>query len=91
MEGTIQLDPTKTYSIPIKDGHLDISVSQDPNYPGLDVEFVKDNIPEDETSPRVLIEAPFDETKNEFDNLRVLIWADPKSEDYSDKIEFKKA
>lgn len=89
MNGTIQLDPTKIYSMPIKGGYLDIRISQDPSYPGLDIEFIKDNESGTETKPRVLIESPFDETKGEFENLRVLVWADPASEDYSDEIEFK--
>ena len=70
--------------IPIGNGYLDVRASIDPDYPGLDVEF----IPETEsdgtyrTWPRVLIERPQGE------KLRVLVWADPRSEDYSDEIEF---
>ena len=70
--------------IPIGNGYLDVRASIDPDYPGLDVEF----IPETEsdgtyrTWPRVLIERPQGE------KLRVLVWANPRSEDYSDEIEF---
>ena len=34
---TNELLPGVNYTVPIKDGHLDISVSQDPDYPGVDM------------------------------------------------------
>lgn len=90
MSNYIKLDPTKTYGIPIRNGVLRIDVSQDENYPGLDIEFVSDTeIPKGEefTRPRVVIEAPIREGGKQ-DNLRTLVWANPKSEDYSDDIDF---
>ena len=84
--GYIKLDPTLMYAIPIKDGFLDIRVSQDPDYPGLDVEYIK--FKEDKenltTRPRVLIECP-----EESQELRTLIWGNKTSEDYSDEIIFE--
>ena len=70
--------------LPIGNGYLDIRASVDPDYPGLDVEFIPDNETDGtyRTRPRVLIERPNGE------GLRVLVWADPRSEDYSDEIEF---
>jgi len=88
----ITLDPKETYKLPIKNGYLDISVSQDPDYPGLDIEYVDDKESEEfaddniHTRPRVLIECP-----NETGNLRALIWSDTKSEDYNTRIEFETA
>ena len=41
-KGYIELDPTKMYAIPIRNGFLDIRVSQDPDYPGLDIEYISD-------------------------------------------------
>ncbi len=83
----ISLDPTKTYGIPIANGVLKIDVSQDPMYPGIDIEFdtESDNII---TRPRVLIEAPIDAETKVQNNLRAVIWADENSEDYSDCINF---
>lgn len=85
--GKAILDPSKVYALPIKKGHLDIRVSTDPNYPGLDVEYISDVeeraiINEDiKSRPRVLI-------KNAEDTLRALIWGNPNSEDYSESVEF---
>ena len=86
----ITLDPKETYKLPIKDGYLDISVSQDPDYPGLDIEYV-DNKDKEAfekeimcTRPRVLIECPHDTN-----TLRALVWGNPDSEDYSTNIEFE--
>lgn len=83
----IELDPSCIYGIPLKNGYLDIRVSQDPDYPGLDVEYISDNPhPEALSNPRVLIEAPIDEDTGEQNLLRALIWANRKSEDYTDEI-----
>jgi hypothetical protein len=84
--GKILLEPGKTYALPIKNGHLDIRVSIDPEYPGLDVEYISDmesEIKTDQlrTRPRVLIE-------NNEGVLRAAIWGNPSSEDYSDNIDF---
>jgi hypothetical protein len=87
--GKIVLDPSKVYALPIKKGHLDIRVSTDSNYPGLDVEYISDieysrlvGISPCKSRPRVLIET----AEN---TLRALIWGNPHSEDYSESIEFK--
>lgn len=87
MYGKQKLEKEKIYSLPIKNGHLDIRVCSDPDYPGLDVEYISDKeyeIPpeeRDKTRPRVLIEV------NE-GVLRALIWSDTTNEDYSESIEF---
>lgn len=110
----IDLNRTATYKLPLGDGYLDIRVSQDPEYPGLDIEYIRtcphsvngecelspeENLcrgsesemyacaymgnNESHTRPRVLIELPKDTGK-----LRCLVWGDPKSEDYSECVEF---
>lgn len=80
------LIPGPTYDMPIKNGHLDIFVSQDPNYPGLDIQYISDkeaDLPDEElhTRPRVLIE-------NNEGVLRAVVWADPSKEDYTNAIDF---
>ncbi len=83
----ITLNPECGYKLPIKNGYLDIRVSDDPNYPGLDIEYI-DNDEQDSydvlTRPRVLIECP-----NDTSELRALIWDNPDSEDYNTEIGFK--
>lgn len=70
-----------TLEQPIENGVLRAECSLDPMYPGIDIEFISEN--EDETAvsnPRVLIEKPKD------GKLRVLIWSNPNSEDYTTEI-----
>lgn len=86
IDGKIVLDPTKVYAMPIKNGHLDIRVSTDPSYPGIDIEYISDKeaeTPDDKlkTRPRVLVE-------NNENVLRAVVWGDQDSEDYSDAIDF---
>ena len=63
--------------------------SLDPEYPGVDIEFIATagnrNCGKFQSKPRVLMEY-----KIEDDELRAIIWADEKSEDYSEDIEFNK-
>lgn len=82
----ITMKANAVYKLPIKNGYLDIRVSQDPDYPGLDIEYIDKNESHDEfqTRPRVLIECPKDT-----DTLRALVWGNPNSEDYDTDIEFK--
>lgn len=78
----IELTPGNDYRLPIRDGFLDISISAEPNYPGIDIEYVSEN--EDENSwtrPRVVVEN--DNLENE---LRCLVWADRTSEDFTDYV-----
>lgn len=88
----IPLEPNKIYGIPLHNGYLRIDVSCDPNYPGLDIEYIDNQESNGEqipaTRPRVLIEAPVDESTGKSNNVRALIWGDIKNEDYSDAIEF---
>lgn len=70
------------FLIPVKGGNLDVRVSSDDNYPGVDIEFVSyDDTGATPSRPRVVVEYPKD------DNLRVLIWNNPEDEDYTHCIE----
>ena len=73
-----ELLPGVNYTVPIKDGHLDISVSQDPDYPGVDMEYISDK--EEKISddglyirPRILVE-------NNENVLRAVVWGDYQSD-----------
>ena len=67
--------------VKLNGGHLVATISTDPDYPGIDIEYVsdKDN-GENLSRPRVLVEWPHD------DVLRALIWSNPSSEDYTEEI-----
>jgi hypothetical protein len=74
----------KVIEVKVKGGVIRATASADPNYPGIDVEFVPDNENEDALSnPRVLVEFPNDE-----EHPRALIWDDSSKEDYNVKIVF---
>ena len=88
----IQLEKGKIYGIPMSGGHLRVDVSCDPEYPGLDVEFIPDgedmeNDPR--TRPRVLVESTTN-TDDGKPTLRALVWADAECEDYTEEIEFQR-
>lgn len=70
--------------IRLPNGYLVASISADPDYPGIDVEYVDDNDNETDLSrPRVLIEAPVEDEGN----IRALIWNNPQDEDYTEDVE----
>lgn len=70
--------------VSVKGGYIRANASEDPDYPGIDVEFVSDNdVGETLSRPRVLFEKPVD------DNLRALIWDDADNEDYTKEIVFE--
>lgn len=67
--------------VKIEGGYLRADASQDPNYPGIDIEFVADK--EDDgclSRPRILFEKPLG------GDLRALVWNNPNSEDYEEEI-----
>lgn len=67
----------------VKGGYIRANASEDPDYPGIDVEFVPDNYNGETLSiPRVLFEKPAD------GELRALIWDDADNEDYTKEIVF---
>ena len=73
--------------VPVGTGKLCAETNADPDYPGVDTEF----IPDDEndrmyTRPRILIEKPVRNFPEQTGTLSVMLWTDPQSEDYTDKI-----
>lgn len=74
--------------IKVKNGYLRATPSPDPNYPGIDVEYItNDDTGKNMSRPRVLVEYPQDDDCNANTTLRALIWDDPQSEDYTKEIE----
>lgn len=77
----LEPDSIKKLNVPLLNGTLVASVSPNPEYPGIDVEYIdNDDLGESLSRPRVLIETPDQE------ELRCLIWADQTEEDYTDEI-----
>lgn len=74
--------------IKVKGGYLIAAPSPDPNYPGIDVEYIADNdAGKNMSRPRVLVEYPQDDDCDAATTLRALIWNNPQSEDYTEEIE----
>ena len=68
-------------------GTLIAEPSTDPNYPGIWVIITQpDDEGEYETSLALIEAAQDSEFPDSEKKLRVLVWADPDSEDYTDKI-----
>lgn len=75
--------------VPVIGGKLIATPSTDPNYPGIDIEFIADKEnPNDISNPRVLIEQITEDTNKH--TIRALLWNNPSQEDYSHKIELCK-
>ena len=74
----------KKFEFRIDGGYFDVMISENPNYPGIDIEFVADDDEDKRASrPRVLFEKTID------GKPRALIWANKDLEDYSEEIEFE--
>ena len=72
-----------TLSVRLPNGYLVASICSDPDYPGIDIEYIDDNENEmDVSRPRVLIETPVEDNGA----IRALIWNNPNNEDYEDEI-----
>lgn len=82
-------DTVGAMEVNVPGGVLRATKSSDPEYPGIDIEFIA--TAEDRSygkflsRPRVLMEYEIEDNE-----LRAAVWADEKSEDYSDDIEFNK-
>lgn len=69
----------------VKGGRLRAWVEDDPNYPGISVEFIPDYTNRNVLSyPRVLMEKP-----TESECLRALLWEKPDDEDFTTEIVFE--
>lgn len=76
----------ETIEVKVNGGKLVATACADPNYPGIDVEFVPDVDDEEVVSyPRILVEKVSDPNNSRF---RALVWGNPKSEDYSQEVNF---
>ena len=79
----VKVSMSNSLIVEVEGGYFRADPAFDPNYPGIDVEFIADNEPDDAMSrPRVLFEKPIGE------GLSVLIWNNPNSEDCEEEIEF---
>ena len=74
----------KEMQIRFDDGFIRVNLNEDPEYPGVDIEFIPNNMSDAQFAPRVLFERP----RGEY--VRALAWTNPDSEDCSEEIEFKK-
>lgn len=80
-----ELFGTQKIIVRIQGGYFVATEASDPDYPGIDVEFVSDSDSGEYASrPRVLFERPAENGK-----LRALIWNDKNSEDYTEEIIFE--
>jgi len=71
----------ETLKVKVQGGYLVATVSADPDYPGIDVEYIsEDDNGERLSRPRVLVECPPEGA------LRALIWNNPHSEDYEEEV-----
>lgn len=67
----------------VKDGYLVASEAPDPEFPGIDIEFVPDEDTGEYTNPRILFERPV------IGPVRALVWAEKNDEDYTKEIVFE--
>lgn len=91
-EKIIIMNSENRYVFKLPDGNLlIIDASDDKNYPGIDIELISIDGKNRQivTRPRILIEKPFNENTNKYENLRALVWANSQEEDYSGEIEFE--
>ena len=72
--------------VKLPNGMIVANKALDPDYPGIDIEFIPDDEPEIPLSirPRILVERPIEEGEH----LRALIWSNPAKEDYTEEITF---
>ena len=73
-----------TVNVNLKNGILNAQPSVDPDYPGIDIEFLPYNEdPNALSRPRILFEQDQDTKK-----LRAVIWDDSTKEDFTEIIDF---
>lgn len=73
---------TNELRVRVKDGYLVASAAPDPEFPGIDIEFIPDNASDEDTNPRILFERPI------MGPVRALIWADKDDQDYTKEVVF---
>lgn len=73
----------KGFEVRVNGGYFRVNESQDADYPGIDVEFIANgDFGQNLSRPRVLFEKTID------GQLRVLVWNNKDSEEYTDEIMF---
>ena len=76
-------DSIQAMQVDVEDGIIRATVSTDPDYPGIDVEYIADyEHPLAMSRPRILMEKPKGE------EIRTLAWEDKNKEDYTSEINF---
>jgi hypothetical protein len=77
---------TEELRVNVNGGYIRATISEDPDYPGIDIEFVPNDYDGKTTNPRVLIEQPIDR-----DDIlcRALVWEDKDDEDFTKEIEWE--
>lgn len=76
-------DSIRVIQVNVEGGIIRATVSTDPDYPGIDVEYIADyEHPLAMSRPRILMEKPKGE------EIRVLAWEDKNKEDYTSEINF---
>lgn len=74
--------------VKVKGGIIRAVPSSDPDYPGIWVEFIRDDDNGQNLSrPQILFEQPYDMPDGD---VRALVWEDIDSEDYTKEIVFRK-
>ena len=87
--GKVKLQPGVQYYLPMPGGYLEVTASSDPDYPGVDIEFIADNVPDGERSkPRVIVGKPYDKENGKFAGLRYLAWTQSEQEDCIESGDF---
>lgn len=72
--------------VPLRGGYIRAIPSDDPDYPGIWVEFIKDDEPQDIVQRnQILFEQP---SYFPDGHTRVLVWEDTNDEDYTTEIQF---
>ncbi len=58
-----ELDPNCIYTVSLNSGYLDIRTSEDPDYPGVEIEFIPDKEHSENVNFKITIEQPYTELK----------------------------
>lgn len=86
-ENKKEIDDTQTITVPVLGGEIRVTVCGDPDYPGVDVEYIADNDEgQNPSRPRVTMEMTMVDESSGL--LRALAWTDPGKEDYTEEISF---
>lgn len=86
-ENKKEIDDIQVITVPVLGGEIRVTVCGDPNYPGVDVEYVADSDEgQNPSRPRVTMEMTMVDEGSSL--LRALVWTDPEKEGYTKVISF---